>query len=1624
MSILQANGAGLGGAGDPGGALAGGALLGSYAINQSLRFDGSTSYLEFTPSSAATDSSKMTFSTWVKTWGSGIGDGYILSAGSSYIDGVGYQSLNNFTFARNGTTAVTGNAVRRDPSAWYHLYVTYDADGESKVKIYVNGELDNEASQSTDLGKLGVNGQLQRIVRKSNASTYLDLYLAEAHFIDGSIVPISTFAETIDGVWVPKETSGITYGNNGWYLPFTQDVTGGNSINFGTARTAAVTYSDAASFVIGASDDFTIEFFFKTQDVGANYGNFMGDYATSYHLIGYDFRSSTRNIYFYSGNGQSLAWAVAGNVTLSNGTWHHMVFQRDGTTLRAYIDGTRLTSISNVSSSWTLSDGKATNFNKAYSSNDTILGDPHGQGMSGSLSNVRYVIGNTVYADDDNNITVPTTTLTAVTGTKLLTAVNATLGDDISTENNDGTTSGSPTLSYDSPFTTSNFYDDASGNGNHWTAYNLDENDVVPDSPTNNFPTINSVFPHANMTFSEGNLRHTTSTNNRGVVANILLPKSGKWYWEHWSKSFNYSTDNELHAVGINVPTVDIDGSRGGWDTGVTLSSRNGQKNVEGTRTAYDSITGWAENEGCGVVFDADAGTIAWTVNGGSLGSAVTIPSGTDIDWIPFVGMGGGTSSEVGFFNFGQDGTFAGETTSGGYSDANGYGDFKWQPPTGALALCTANLPDSIIGPNKSEQADDYFETILYTGNGATRHIGSGGAQHPIDVTTIANGLLFDRAGEHELARTFGSGGNRRKWTFSTWMKRTDLLASGNDHYIFGTNTGAADSTFMMLVWRATDALTVTGQSTLWLKSNKSFQSVSDWYHIVWVLDTDNATDAEKMRLYVDGTEITSFATDNRLSLSGDQAVNAAVEHNLGVHPSATGYGLDAYLADTIFVDGQAYGPEEFGQVGSNGYWIPKAYSGTYGSTGFRLTYEGTGTATTADGTTAQTNIGDDQSGSGRNFGIIGSTIDSHDVKTDSPTQNFNTFDPKNSYSSGSRLSEGNLRYTHDGANGHHTTTLAFNSSGNWYWEVDLTNLSTAWMGIVDANQSCTGAGSINGYFWYPQNGYRSENPYGTSDAWIGTTATTGDIIGFQIKNEVMTIYKNGVSLGSPFTIAPGSYRPFTMSPGAGTGISTFNFGADDTFAGSKTSGSAAASDANGYGSFYYTPPTDALAIVDDNIPVEGIVAPDLVWIKNRTTASTDHYLVDSVRGDYKQLISNSNAIESTNTNNGTKLEYNGFTIGALGDTNTSGNSYVAWTWKAGGPSPTQTYTVKVVSDSGNKFRFDDFGTSAVTLSLQEGGTYTFDQSDSSNATHPLRFSTTSDGTHNSGSEYTVGVTTSGTPGSAGAKTVITVAAGAPTLYYYCSTHSGMGGQANTTETHGSSNFKGSIQSVVSASQDAGFSVVSYSGVNTTTGQTSTIGHGLASAPELIICKRLNDAQSWSVGSTDIGNFTTSNVYSLDSTGAPATTWADEWGANPTSTVFTTGYSNRTNISGGDFIAYCFHSVDGFSKTGLYVANNSADGPFTYTGFRPAWVMIKNTNNGSVNWLILDTDRSTFNEMNDFLYPNTGGAESASTVLKVDFLSNGFKIRNASYGETNAAAGHNFIYLAFAETPFKYANAR
>ena len=237
-----------------------------------------------------------------------------------------------------------------------------------------------------------------------------------------------------------------------------------------------------------------------------------------------------------------------------------------------------------------------------------------------------------------------------------------------------------------------------------------------------------------------------------------------------------------------------------------------------------------------------------------------------------------------------------------------------------------------------------------------------------------------------------------------------------------------------------------------------------------------------------------------------------------------------------------------------------------------------------------------------------------------------------------------------------------------------------------------------------------------------------------------------------------------------------------------------------------------------------------------------------------------------------------------------------------------------------------------------------------------------------------------------------------------------------------SSNSNGSITSSVSANTKAGFSIVSYTG-NATAG--ATVGHGLSSTPDLYIVKSRSLATSWvtyhknAAASPEDGYL----VLNDDDAFFDTVVWND---TAPTSSVFSlggTGYSS--NNSGATYIAYCFHGVEGYSKFGSYISTNSTAGPYVYTGFRPAWVMVKaaSTGGSNYNWTIYDNKRSTINPISLQLEADQTSTDESTRGVPIDFLSNGFKLRN-SYSEANGGSAVTYIYLAFADQPFKYSNAR
>ena len=908
----------------------------------------------------------------------------------------------------------------------------------------------------------------------------------------------------------------------------------------------------------------------------------------------------------------------------------------------------------------------------------------------------------------------------------------------------------------------------------------------------------------------------------------------------------------------------------------------------------------------------------------------------------------------------------------------------------------------------------------------------------------IEQSALFDQSSHvASMVRTPSSTGNRKTWTLSVWLKRVDFATGSPNGYQMLYGAQAAHECTIRIVDNKLEVYEWTGSAYnfKWF-STRELRDPSAWYHVVVAFDSTQGTSTNRLKVYINGEQQTvsnlaypSQNLDTRMNLAG-LAQYIGRYHN-------PAYSYNGYMAEFNWLDGTAKAASDFGETNSDtGQWIPKEYTGgSYGTNGFYLKF-------------ASGAIGTDSSGQGNTQTTA--NIAEADVVLDSPTNNFATWNPAN-LTPYYAFAAGNLKLTVPGQWRNAIATMGV-STGKWYWEQIVSASSTKYCNpgfVTDRGFADNSAGTYLGYKAWSwgydgSNGKIWHNAAGTTQLTVAPTTQWKAGVALDLDNGKAWFSLNGVWMGTGANPSTGAGAAF---PSLTTGInyypattlynlnSTANFGQNGTFSGLATAQGNA--DTNGIGNFFYPVPTGFSALCTNNLPESAVTPsehfntllyngsgnttnnvtgvgfqPDFVWIK-RGNVNASHALFDAVRGPNKVLNSNTTNAQGTDSGAGfSAFGSDGFTVyeqqSAAGVIN-SGNM-ISWNWKAGGTAPVKTYTVKVVSDSGNKYRFDDFAASAQTVDMQEGGAYTFDQSDSSNSGHPFRFSTTSNGTHASGSEYTTGVVTSGTPGSAGAKTVLTIAAGAPTLYYYCSVHSGMGGQANTNSTFGSTNFEGNRTSIVSANVDAGFSIGTH-GHNTGSPE-GTFGHGLGVAPDVIIEKKLDVSggdgfvmTSIPDGSPDYLRLNTAAIN------------ADGWSSLnlPTSTV----YNTSVGAGGGatSVVAYAFAQKPGYSKFGIYYGNGNVDGAFVYTGFKPAYILIKRTTAGTdIDWYQSDSASNPTNDGSTLMtWANHNYTQQTSTGYAIDYLSNGFKLRNAS-GYLNASGAPAF-YMAFAEAPFKYANA-
>ena len=882
----------------------------------------------------------------------------------------------------------------------------------------------------------------------------------------------------------------------------------------------------------------------------------------------------------------------------------------------------------------------------------------------------------------------------------------------------------------------------------------------------------------------------------------------------------------------------------------------------------------------------------------------------------------------------------------------------------------------------------------------------------------VERSLRFN-SGDSPYLELTPSGAGSNQMTFSFWIKRGNL---GSNSVIF--SSGAVNAR-AHIYFDTSDKLSIqpfnSSGTNGYIVTNMLFRDLSAWYHILVTLNNTAYSDmASTINVYVNNVAAT-FTTYTTGTPTGGNRLNDAQAKRIGEFRPDSGGHFDGYLAEFNFIDGQALTPSSFGETdATTGQWIPKKYVGSYGTNGFYLNFSDN------SGTTATT-LGKDSSGNSNNWTPNNFSVAAgagNDSLEDTPTNNFCTLNPLDKMGTVT-LSEGNLKVVINGDNASLITGSFGVSSGKWYYEAVADTVGEGFVGWIRKDVS-----SYTGYP-YQQNGslifYRGGSLYkdGAGGQSYGSSYVNGDIIGCAINlddNEV-TFYKNNSSQGT-VSITAGTYNPNTTT-GGGSATYTFNFGQR---------------------AFSYTPPTGYKSLCSANLPdptiklpnkhfdtllytgsnssslynVTGLeFQPDWVWGKSRND-TIGHILFDAVRGEDRQLEANLTDAEVVRGSAAYRFLSNGFAVSTAGNLNNPVN-YVAWNWNAG-DTDGKTYTVKVVSDSGNKYRFDNFGTSAVTLDLAEGGTYIFNMDDASNATHPFSIGTAANGT-----VYTSGITyfldgvsktyseyTSGFAAATTRRLHITVPASAPVLYYWCSVHSGMGGQINTNSSLGSSNFDGSILSVAKANTTAGFSIVTYTG---TSASTATIGHGLGVTPNVIIVRERDDTSQWAYFQTQLGF---GNKLNLDLNSVSGGSSLMNSTA-PTSTVFTVKNTSSGDVlnNGGLFIAYCFSEVAGYSKFGSYTGNGSSDGVFVFLGFRAAFIMIKSSSL-ETDWDIITADIDGYNVVTKYINANQNSAEGTYTYL--DILSNGFKARNV--GNSFNQSGASYIYMAFAESPFKNARAR
>ena len=837
----------------------------------------------------------------------------------------------------------------------------------------------------------------------------------------------------------------------------------------------------------------------------------------------------------------------------------------------------------------------------------------------------------------------------------------------------------------------------------------------------------------------------------------------------------------------------------------------------------------------------------------------------------------------------------------------------------------------------------------------------------------VAERSLRFNGSNHYLTRQSSTApnfaaGNQKTWTCSFWIKKTKF---GSTVMLLSTIVNNANE-FNIYI-NSTGYFSVGTQTTTLLQSSEALLDPTNWYNLIVRMDTTQSSDTNKLRLYINGNEA-SYSTDNRSSISenDDLGLLSGINHYYGGRSNGTMF-YDGYMAELNVVDGSSLGPTSFGEL-KNGTWIPVEYSSSYGTQGWRLQFINT-TLNSSGAAGSSSTVGADTSGNGNHWQAENITADDSNM-LDSPENNFATLNLLQTSNNDSNFSfsEGLLGLSVTNNSGYRNCSATFSPMGiKGYFEFSVvTGTPNFYIGVIEDTTQPTNLD-------YADTSHNAVN-----------LVSNGGVY----QNEVISSQGNKIVRGGS------TYKPFNLG----------------TIAAGKVMGMA----------FDFTGTNRRL------------------WFHNENTYGTSDTGVGNPSTGANPVITES-YLDSThdyrfhfgiNTGSGTQTVV--FNFGQDGtfagnetaqgntDGNGNGNFYYAvpTDFIALCSSSLSDITISPSKatqgdDHFNTVLYTGNGSTTQNISIGLKPDWVWLKSRSNNSGyHTLVDSSRGDialGSDQSIAEYSVSEFNINTD-----NTIDVVHYG---NNYSMNTSSATFVAWNWVANGGttSSNSDGDITSTVQANTDAGFSIVTYTGTGTS---TDTVGHGLGKKPAWVLVKSRSEAQNWHVYHQGLDSSAPHNyTIFLNATNTRASSSSAYWGGSaPTTTVIGVGSDNSSNKSSTTYVMYCFAEIEGYSKFGSYTGNGSTDGAFVFTGFRPAWVMIKRYS-GTGNWFMMDNKRLGYNQKNYRLVADSTLQEYTSTGANIiDIFSNGFKCRTTS---TNTNGSNDtYIFMAFAEQPFKFSNAR